>query len=215
MASVLARLLQSDLPLMMTVRSSLMSVLLCTALCLLCVTWVYAQDQTQKDAEARAESEALYSLAEFVQWPDAANLPGAVTFNFCVLGQDPLGQSLDEVVLGHPVGEKPTMIVRGNNINDLGRCDVLFVSSSETKRLPKILPKLRDRSTLTVSDIPSFATDGGIIQLSKNDARISFVINMDASQRAHLNVRAQLLALATVVHEDGSSTKKNDLNSRE
>lgn len=200
---------------MKTVRSNLISVLLCATPCLLPVASVYAQDQTQKDAQAWAESEALYSLAEFVEWPDVALSRGGVTFNFCVLGQDPLGQSLDEVVLGHPVGEEPTMIVRGSSINGLGRCDVLFVSSSETKSLPKILSKLRDKSILTVSEVPGFATAGGIIQLTKSDGSIGFVINTDAAQRAHLSVRAQLLSLATVVHESSGSVKKNELNFRE
>jgi uncharacterized protein DUF4154 len=185
---------------MKTVRFSSLAFLLCAAVCLPVSQLVFAQDPPAQVPDGRAEAEALYHLAEFVEWPAERNVKGGATFNFCILGRDPFGGLLDDAVLGHPIGEKPTMIVRGSEFGDLGRCDVLFISSSEVKRLPKILRQVGDKNILTVSEAAGFVGDGGIIQFLKADNRISFAINVDAAQRAGLRIRAQLLSLAKLVH---------------
>lgn len=100
------------------------------------------------------------------------------------------------------------MIVRGSQFEDVGRCNVLFISSSEDKRLPRILRRVGDKNILTVSEATDFAGNGGVIQFLKDDNRIRFVINVDAAQRAGLRIRAQLLSLAKVVHNGEFATKE-------
>lgn len=198
---------------MKTVVRPLLAMLLCTALRLLPGQSVFAQETSPQISASQDESKTLYRLAEFVEWPEASAQRNS-TFNFCILGKDPFGKTLEDAVLGHPVDDKPTMIVRGSYIDELGLCNILFISSSETKGLPKILSKLRNKSILTVSEAPNFAEAGGIIQFTKSAGRTSFVINMDAAERAGLRVRAQLLSLATLVHENGGA-RKSELKSRE
>lgn len=185
---------------MKTARFLSLAILLCTALLPLASELILAQDPPARAPEGQAEAEALYRLAEFVEWPAGKNVNEVATFNFCVLGRDPFGGVLDDVVLGHPIDGKPSMIVRGNQFGDLGRCDVLYIGASETKRLLRILRQVGAKNVLTVSDAADFAGNGGAIQFLKDGNRIRFVINVDAAQRAGLRVRAQLLSLATVVH---------------
>ena len=186
---------------MRTVRNSLFSFFVCSGISLCLGGISIAQTRSQQDSLAQTESETLYHIAEFVEWPEAPSRPGA-TFNFCILGQDPLGSSLDEVVLGHTIDEKPTMILRAGRMSYMTSCNILLISSSETARLPKILPKLRNKNTVTVSESPDFAASGGIIQLLRGGDRINLLINVDAAQRAGLRIRAQLLSLARIVHDD-------------
>lgn len=178
----------------------MLAFLLCAVVCLPASQLGLAQDPPTRVPDGRTEAEALYHLAEFVVWPAERNVRGGATFNFCILGQDPFGGLLDDAVLGHRIGEKPTIVVRGSKFGDLSRCEVLFISSSEVKRLPKILRQVGDRNVLTVSEAAGFVGDGGIIQFFKDDNRISFAINVDAAQRAGLRIRAQLLSLAKLVH---------------
>ena len=123
------------------------------------------------------------------------------TINFCVLGRDPFGTSLDESILGHPVGDRKPTLVRGKRVEDLGECDVLFVSSSETKLQSKILNRLNGSAVLTVGDTKDFAASGGIIQFVPEGDRVNFLINVDAAGRAGIKIRAALLALARVIHD--------------
>ncbi|HKW87551.1 MAG TPA: YfiR family protein [Candidatus Acidoferrales bacterium] len=198
---------------MKTLRHSLPLILLCATTLVCLPTLASAQTQIPQDSASHSESETLYRIAEFVEWPDSAPRPGA-TFNFCVLGKDPFGTSLDDAVLGHPIGERQTMIVRATRMGDLIACNVLFFGSSETARLPKILPKLHDKNILTVSESPDFAASGGIVELRRSEARISIVINVDAAHRAGLTFRAQLLSLAKVAHESELASRATDPGSR-
>lgn len=203
----MAILLQPAVTPMKTVCRPLLAILLYAAISQLLSGLVFAQDQPPQSPEGKAEAEAIYHIAEFVEWPEI-NAPKGTTFNFCVLGRDPFGELLEKAVLGHPIGEKPTMIARGSRLEYLGQCDVLFINSSESKRLPKILGQVRGKSVLTVSEARDFAGDGGVIQFLKDGNRISFVINVDAAQQAGLRIRAQLLSLAKVVHNTEIATKE-------
>lgn len=160
--------------------------------------------EAQSRANYRTEAEDLHHFAEFVEWPQPANGGNkgtATTINFCVLGQDPFGTSLDDSVLGHPVGDRDPTLVRGKRFEDLGVCDVLFVSSSETKLQSKILGRLNRSAVLTVGETSDFAASGGIIQFVPEGNRVNFLINVDAAGRAGLKIRAALLALARVIHD--------------
>jgi len=155
-------------------------------------------------ADYRTQAEDLHHFAEFVGWPSSSN-PGKDTantsINFCVLGQDPFGNSLEASILGHPIGERQTAVVRGKRLKDLGECDVLFVSSSEAKRQSRILNQLGHSSVLTVGETSDFAASGGVIQFVQEGGRVDFLINVDAANRAGLKIRADLLALARIVHD--------------
>ncbi|MGB6875448.1 MAG: YfiR family protein [Candidatus Acidiferrales bacterium] len=159
-----------------------------------------AQGPSVMDYEA--QSEYLRSLADFIDWPSSAsNRAVSKTINFCVLGRDPYGEMLNKSVLDHPLGERRTVITRALHLEDLGTCDILFISSSEVKHEAKILERLRNKDVLTVGDTDDFAARGGIIQFVMNQGHVSFLINVDAAQRAGLRIRASLLALAKIVHD--------------
>lgn len=159
-----------------------------------------AQGQSAKDYEA--QSEYLRSFVDFIDWSSSApNRAASKTVNFCVLGRDPYGELLDKSVLDRPLGERHTVITRARRFEDLGECDVLFISSSETKHEAKILERLRNKDVLTVGDTDDFAARGGIIQFVMNQGHVGFLINVDAAQRAGLKIRAPLLALAKIVHD--------------
>lgn len=156
-----------------------------------------------------SQTQYLLTFAEFIDWPASReNQALHPTINFCVLGRDPYGRSLDKAVLGHLVGERRTVITRARRLVDLGGgCDVLFVSSSEEKREIEILKKLQKQDVLTVGDTSNFAAHGGIIQFVWEQNHLSFLINVDAAERAHLKIDASLLALAQIVHDEPARTE--------
>ncbi|MHB8638599.1 MAG: YfiR family protein [Candidatus Acidiferrales bacterium] len=159
-------------------------------------------------ANYRTEAEDLGHFAEFVEWPAVRDQAASRTINFCILGRDPFGAALEQSILGHPIGNRSAAIVRGKRLQDLGECDVLFVSSSEAKRQTEILKQLGQSHVLTVGETTDFAATGGIIQFVQDGDRVGFVINVDAAGRAGLRIRAELLALAHVVHDNPGKSGK-------
>ncbi|HKF52102.1 MAG TPA: YfiR family protein [Candidatus Acidoferrales bacterium] len=160
-----------------------------------------------------SQSQYLLTFAEFIDWP-ALTVKQSVlpTINFCVLGHDPYGDSLDKAVLGHLVGERRTEVTRAHRLVDLGVCDVLFISSSEEKHEVAILKKLQKQDVLTVGDTSNFAAHGGIIQFVWEQNHLDFLINVDAAERAHLKINASLLALAQIVHDEPVKTASGNVH---
>lgn len=158
--------------------------------------------QELKSTDYRTESEYLLQFTEFTEWPRPAGESVQRAFNFCALGRDPYGESLDEALLGRLVDGRRTVIVRGKHLQDLGGCDVLFIASATADSELSRLRKKRSYGVLTVGNQTDFTAQGGIIQLVKERGRIGFLINVDAAHRARLKISAFLLALAKIVHDE-------------
>lgn len=154
----------------------------------------------QKLQEYDVKAAFLYNFASFIEWPAGAFTRPDSPFVIGVLGNDPFGTILDELVKGEQVGSHPLILHRFNRIEDMNRCHILFISASETRRTREILRKLKGQPVLTVADIPGFAEGGGMIGFTA-DTRISLMMNQSALRAANLGVSAKLLRLAHLVTE--------------
>jgi hypothetical protein len=85
------------------------------------------------------------------------------------------------------------------DIEDIKRCDVLFVGPSEQRYIDNTLDPIRTDSILTVADSEGFLQKGGIINFVTEKNKIRFEINTAAAKRAKLTIRSKLLRLATRV----------------
>ena len=95
------------------------------------------------------------------------------------------------------------MIKRFVTLQAMGPCHILFVSASEHAHLPQILTALKNKSTLTISEIEGFLTLGGMINFLTVDNKIRFEIHQTAAERAGLKLSSKLLSLAIAVKTNG------------
>jgi hypothetical protein len=154
----------------------------------------------QKPSEYQVEAAYLYNFGRFVEWPaKGTNAPGF--FTICVLGEDPFGHALDAILAGETIGNQRVVARRISSPQTLGDCQILFISSSEAKRLNKIIEALDRSAILTVSDIPQFSQRQGMIQFVLEENRIRFEVNLTATQRAGLTLSSELLKVATAVRK--------------
>jgi hypothetical protein len=165
-------------------------------LCLL-LTLLAAQGagRAQSAGEYELKAAFLYKFAGFVQWPEDA---GTGVICIGVVGQDPFGAMLNVVVNGKSLNGRSFTIRRARNARDLPACQIVFVSSSERPQLRAILNQLQP-DVLTVGDMPGFCESGGIIGFELVDRRVRLRINLEAAQRAHLQISSKLLSLAKLV----------------
>lgn len=157
---------------------------------------------TGRPDEYGVKAAILYNLAKFVDWPTDAFADPAASLVICVLGVDPFGGVLDETVRGHGVGRRAVVAKRIVDVTT--GCHVLFIASSERRRLPAIMDRLHTRSVLTISEADGFTEQGGMIGLATEGERVRFDINVDAAERARLKVSARLMALASAVRRSRS-----------
>ena len=141
----------------------------------------------------------LFNFVTFVDWPANA-LPDKGPFVIGVLGDDPFGNALDEVVAGETIRGVPLQVRRCRTLEEARQCQILFISASEAAKLPEILKDLRGRPVLTVADLPRFPEVGGVIGFSTG-TRLQLLVNPTAAQRAGLVISSKLLRVAKVVEE--------------
>jgi hypothetical protein len=162
--------------------------------------FVAAADQQSKPSEYAVKAAYLYNFAKFVKWPADSVTARNSVFSICILGQDPFGGTLENTVSGETIAGRPATVVRLSTPREANNCSILYIAPSESRRLPEILSNVKE-STLTVSDIPSFADRGGMIEFVLESGRVRFQINLTAAQNAGLNVSSELLKVAIHVKE--------------
>ena len=148
--------------------------------------------------EYQIKAAFLYNFVKFVEWPAEAFGDDNAPIILGVLGEDPFGVALESVE-GKIVRGRELVIRRFKGVQDLDFSHILFISSSERARLTQILENLTGSSVLTVGEMAQFAELGGIINFTVRKNEIRFEINVDAAQRAGLQISSQLLRLAKVV----------------
>jgi len=168
----------------------------------------HVRAQAEGIGEYHVKAAFLYNFAKFVEWPPETMPSGNAPLVLGVVGEDPFGQVLEETIKGKTVNDRELVIRRFTRIQDVSSCHILFISSSERKRLPEIIAALRWSSVLTVSDMERFAQRGGIISLTMENNKVRFEVNLDSAERAGLKISSKLLALAKIVR-DGSRGGKS------
>jgi YfiR/HmsC-like len=169
------------------------------ALALSCTSVASGQASREYDVKAAF----LYNFITFTEWPaDAFSEPGS-PYVIGVLGDDPFGPVLDEMVNGEKINMRPLVVRRFKRIEDMHRCHILFICASEAYHLPEILRRLKGQPVLTVSDLSGFAETGGDIGFV-SASRIKLFINPAALRSANLAVSSKLLRLAQLVPEGRS-----------
>ncbi len=154
-----------------------------------------------ESAEYRVKAAFMEKITDFINWPAISSVHDeTVPFRVCVLGKNPFGGELQEMVNISRIKEKNTELVflAGNGAAASG-CDMLFIAHSKRQQLKQVLEQLDAGSVLTVSDTSNFASQGVMINLIFRDNRIRLEINTQAAQSANFKIGARLLKLASVV----------------
>lgn len=172
-------------------------------LALLCAA-VSALAAPPPSPEYQVKAVLLMRIAQFVEWPPEAFGGPASPVVIAVLGDDPFGGYLDQAVEGQRIGERPMEVRRCRRLEDLGECQILFISGSEAGRIGGILERLKGRSLLTVGDTDGFNRDGGIVRFVTENNKIRLRIRVDAARDSGLTVSSKLLRLATIVGAQGN-----------
>lgn len=158
-----------------------------------------------KPSEYQVEATYLFNFGRFVQWPNRPEIPATNSFFICILGQDPFGPALKATIANELIDGRSVVAKQVLTTQEAMSCHVLFISSSEDRRLTQILASLSNASVLTVSDLPGFTDHGGMIQFVLEDSRVRFEVNVETATRAGLTMSSELLKLATNIRKTYAS----------
>jgi hypothetical protein len=153
--------------------------------------------------EYQVKAVYLFNFGQFVEWPRQALGPENSPFVIGILGDDPFGKTIDDVVRGETLGSHPMVVKRFRDVEDISGCNILFIGRSERDQLDHALAATRGRSVLTVTDIDGAERQGAMIVLFNQDNRIRMRINLAEARASNLVISSKLLRPAEVIGREG------------
>jgi hypothetical protein len=153
--------------------------------------------RANEPTEYQIEAAFLLNFTKFVEWPAEAFATPESPIEICILGDDPFGSVLDQIVAGESVNGRKVAAQRIKHAPAPKSCAVLFVAGSD-KDFVKLLPGLGP-GVLTVGDGDSFFRDGGMIAFVIENRRVRFEINQTSAENAGLKLSSKLLNVAKAV----------------
>lgn len=154
--------------------------------------------ETDLSPEYQLKAVFLFNFAQFVEWPAEAFPDPKAPLVIGVLGKDPFGAYLDELVNGEKIGDRLLVIRRYGRVEDLTACHILFISRSEARNLDTIVTRLKERSLLTVSDAETFTRQGGMVRFAMENGKIRLRINVEAAKASKLLISSKVLRPDTI-----------------
>jgi hypothetical protein len=148
--------------------------------------------------EYQLKAAVLFNFTQFVEWPATALPTGADPWIIGVLGENPFGTYLEELVSGEKMNGHGVIINYYKRADEIRNCQILFVYPGDRKKQEEVIAGLKNRSILTVSDDPAFPASGGMIRLFTRDNKIRMEVNLEASKAANLVISSKLLRLAEI-----------------
>ena len=141
----------------------------------------------------------LFNFAQFVEWPASAFSGTSTPITIGILGEDPFGNSIDEVVAQETAHGRGLLVRRYATVDQVSGCHILFIAASETDRVENILSSLARRGILTVGETKAFADHSGIITFQVKNHRLRLRINLAAARDARLTISSKLLRQSDIV----------------
>lgn len=147
-------------------------------------------------AEWELKAAFLPKLPLFVQWPAGTFKAADDPLVIGVFGGREAPAQLEQAVSGRIVGGRPLRLVHCHKPADARNCQIVFLAVADTRSAATLLQQLEGCHALTVSDVPNFTDEGGMVTLVAENKRIRLEVNIEAVRRAELRMDPQLLQVA-------------------
>ncbi len=152
--------------------------------------------QARQFGEYDVKAVFMANFFKFVEWPSPVR-----EYRLCIYGSDPFGQSV-RTLEGMKVRGTMLEVRRPSSLRALGDCHVLFISSSERRRIRAILDAVRGMDLLTVGDTEGYAQEGVMLNFYIEASKVKFEINLNSIRSSRIAVSSQLLKLGRMVGDE-------------
>lgn len=158
-------------------------------------TSVIAQPQTEAE-ELNLKAAFIYNFTRFIEWDDDV-FPN--DFVIGVLGNSMIDEPLEEIAQSHKAVNKEIKIRRFTSLDEIEKCNILFISKNVKISLVDILAKTDLKKTLIISEKENYAKQGACINFVIINKKLKFEVNIKAIDNAGLKISSQLLKLAIII----------------
>lgn len=169
--------------------------------CFLQVALLPAVRAAEIFAESEVKSVFLFNLTKFVEWPEQIDEKEKKQFSIAILGNDPFGRHLDEVMKDETVRGEKIAIRRYRKQEEVHwqDIDLLFVGGELLGDLAKLRHAAHRFGVLTVSDVAGFCHAGGMVNLLTAGSRVRLEVNLEEAKKSDFQISSHVLKLADIV----------------
>ena len=159
---------------------------------------VVAPTAVRADADpAEVKAEFAYRFTLYTEWPTSLFAGTNAPIVIGVLGDAPLGDVLEKIVVGRLSQGRPVVVRRCSRVEDLAGCHVAFLRQSDRRRQLEILAAVRGRPVLTVCDSDTFFGLGVAIKLFiRADNSVGFWVNRLVAEQSGIKIGSRMLQCA-------------------
>ena len=117
-----------------------------------------------------------------------------------VLGRDPFGATLDEIVRGETVNGRPLVVRRYESVDQVDTCHILFIDRSQDEQLDADSSRAQGPQHPHRRRFRRFRTAAAASFVSSTVGnRIRLRVNLAAAEQAKLTISSKLLRPAQIV----------------
>ena len=133
----------------------------------------------------------LYDFIKFIDWPADGMTQD---FNVCVMGGNFLGSDIYHLDR-KPVRNSQVRVLTDVALSQILYCHVIILHEDAEGIWPQVHEKLQGKPILSISNIPAFASKGGMIELKFVKDRLKFKASQKNIENAGLRASSKLLSL--------------------
>jgi len=160
---------------------------------------IAAQGVDEQSLEYQVKAAFLLNFTKFIEWTPSAFVDSGSPLAICLLGDDPFGGALNQMLEGETVNARKLVVQRLRRAPAPKQCQVLFIGKSE-KDTREIVTGLGP-GVLSVGEGDNFLQEGGMIAFVIDNRRVRFDINQTAVDAAALKMSSKLLNVARTVRK--------------
>jgi len=147
---------------------------------------IFAQDA------ARYQALFVYNFTRFIQWPSS----NSQEFVIGILGKSDIYSQLQSIATNKRIGSAPIVIKQYNSASEIGKCQILFVSSEVSSQVVQLAAQLQSKNTLLITERSGMSRKGASICFAIEDGKQKFEISKSNVAKTGLMINNQLLDMA-------------------
>lgn len=149
--------------------------------------------------EYQIKAAFLYNFTKFVEWPAARFKDANTPIVIGVLGSNPFGDELENIVRDRKVNGRNITVAQLQTPADALRVHAVFIAAGQETLIDQQIDAVIRAGVLVVGESERFIALGGIMTFTTLADKVRFEINVGAAEAGGLKISAQLQKLATVV----------------
>lgn len=151
---------------------------------------------TTIDTNAKIKAVFIYNFTKYIEWPQSYK---EGEFTIGIIGETSLYSELIKMTETKKVANQTLEVKKFESPSDVTKCHILYVCKDESGNITDIIKKLKNNSTLLVTEDNGLMEKGSGINFIIKDNRQKFELNKGNVEKYKLKVSSNLEALAFTV----------------